>query len=72
MFQNTDFKGVVLAANDVNRLYKSALDSVVSKGHRCAPRGLPTLEVSHAILQLHNPRNRLVTILNRNANPAFA
>ena len=67
-----DFDGTVLAANDINTLYKSAIDAVCSKGYRCSPRGFLTTEITHAILQLHSPRNRLVTILERNANSAFA
>lgn len=66
------FKGIVLVAEDVNDLYLRAIDHVLTKGSQSQPRGKRTIEVTHAILQILDPRKRLVTIQSRKTNPGFA
>lgn len=64
--------GLLLAAGDINDLYLNALQAVLQSGIAVSPRGLPTREVRHAVLQLRYPRRRLVTIRARRLNAAFA
>lgn len=61
-----------IVAQDINDLYLSAIEGVLSKGLRSAPRGIPCTEVSPAILQLKNPRARLITVKRRLVNAAYA
>lgn len=70
--QDDMFDGLVVAATDINDLYMKTLEAVLRCGATAAPRGLPTREVRHAILQLRNPRQRLVTVRARKTNAAFA
>jgi thymidylate synthase len=53
-----------------NQTYRRALESVLRQGERVSPKGKPTLEVQ-AITTILEPRERILTVPGRAANPFF-
>lgn len=52
--------------------YMELVDYVITAGRAVSPRGLPTREVQGLTIKLTDPRQCLVTGVNRKANPAIA
>lgn len=59
-------------ASSLNELYVDVIHYVLAHGHSVSPRNLDTIEVCPAHLVLTEPRKRLLSVENREINPAFA
>ena len=58
--------------NSIAEAIDESIKHLMQHGERVSPRGIGPIEVRPAVIVLTEPRNRVVSIEGRNANPAFA
>lgn len=63
---------MIIESDNINDLYKKAIDITVTYGKESAPRGMPIKEIIAPQLVLTNPLNCLTTIKARKLNYRFA
>ena len=62
---NADFRG------NANKIFWPMVQKLLREGHPSSPRTKPTRELLHQVTVVPNPRERVLTLYGRRANPFF-
>tara|TARA_R100001163_G_scaffold59465_1_gene48235 strand:- start:2879 stop:3574 length:696 start_codon:yes stop_codon:yes gene_type:complete len=58
-------------SNHINNLYIDICKTIIKEGKCISPRGLNTLEIQHAWIELTDPSNCIVSLKSRNINKTY-